>query len=127
MSSLSPEDRVLYSPCATSQELLGSLGKLDSLQRGTTKKLKWLIVISKFSARLEPFLKVVDIFVSSDPEYAALCWGALRLVLQACHQLFLGDREHVELTQDAVGIELWHFLREIHRPPRQVGGFFSTV
>ena len=38
--------------------------------------------MQRFGERLEPYFKIVDIFVSSNPQYAALFWGSLRLVLK---------------------------------------------
>ncbi|XXG95139.1 hypothetical protein Hte_001399 [Hypoxylon texense] len=38
--------------------------------------------ISSLASCLRPYFQVIDIFVSSHPEFAALVWGALRLVFQ---------------------------------------------
>lgn len=39
------------------------------------------------ASRISHYGQVVDTFVSSNPEYAALVWGALRFLLQVCTQL----------------------------------------
>ncbi|PVH88665.1 hypothetical protein DL98DRAFT_648024 [Cadophora sp. DSE1049] len=38
--------------------------------------------IDQFGKSMEPFFKIVGIFVSSHPEWTALFWGAIRLVFQ---------------------------------------------
>ncbi len=39
--------------------------------------------------KFEPFFKIVDIFVSSSPEIAALAWGSIRMVFMVTHPLLL--------------------------------------
>lgn len=36
--------------------------------------------IEKISNRLSPFMRVIDLMVSSHPEFAAIVWGSLSLV-----------------------------------------------
>jgi hypothetical protein len=38
--------------------------------------------IDKFSRTMKPYFDVVDTLVSSHPEYAAILWGAVKLVCQ---------------------------------------------
>jgi hypothetical protein len=38
--------------------------------------------IDKFTAKISPYFEVLGIMVSSHPEWTAIAWGALRLVLQ---------------------------------------------
>jgi len=82
LASLSEKDRKLYSPCASSSELLAGIGKLEAITKQKTRGRKHLQAIREFSDNLAPYFRLVDIFVSSNPQYAALCWGAVRLVLQ---------------------------------------------
>ena len=42
----------------------------------------WRRVIGTLESNLEPYFKIIGIFVSSNPEYAAIIWGGIRLVLQ---------------------------------------------
>jgi hypothetical protein len=68
---------------------LKSLGTLDRLKTRKSKgAARILTTIARFAASFDPYLKVVDVLVSSNPEYAALCWGALRLVLQVRYSCF---------------------------------------
>lgn len=45
-----------------------------------SRLLKCCKRISDVSEHIAPYFKAVDIFVSSHPEYAALAWGAIRMV-----------------------------------------------
>jgi hypothetical protein len=36
--------------------------------------------VTRLSNKLSPFFKVVDLFVSSNPTFAAVAWGSIRLV-----------------------------------------------
>ena len=38
--------------------------------------------IHKFGASLQPYFKILNIVVQSHPEWSAIAWGAVRLVLQ---------------------------------------------
>ncbi|KAI0384987.1 hypothetical protein F5Y04DRAFT_246589 [Hypomontagnella monticulosa] len=82
LSSLSPRHRLLYSPCASEKDFLDGLKKLDILAKRTLQSQRWIESIKEFAAQLSPFFKVVDTFVSSHPDYAAVAWGALKLVFQ---------------------------------------------
>jgi len=86
--SLPENDRKLYSPCATADDLLDGLRKLDVLskQRQKQRSTRFLSSIKKLNSRLRPYFDVVGICIQSNPQYTSLVWGALRLVLQV--QLF---------------------------------------
>jgi hypothetical protein len=72
---------MLFAPCASSEDLLDGLRKLSSLAKHRNKE-SFLSRISDFAASLQPYLNIVDIMVSSNPQYTALVWGALRFVFQ---------------------------------------------
>ncbi|KAK4174518.1 hypothetical protein QBC36DRAFT_357082 [Triangularia setosa] len=61
-------------PSATAPDVFGHYQKplVDSI----------LKILAAFMGHIEPYFKVVEIFVSLNPEWAAITWGALRLVLQ---------------------------------------------
>lgn len=82
LASLSPQDRSLYSPCASFDELSKTVGELHLIKERKIVGTKIFEVLGKIHDTLEPYFKVVGIFVSSRPEWAALAWGAIRLVLQ---------------------------------------------
>jgi hypothetical protein len=85
LSSLSTQDRSLYSPCASAADLAEAIKKLDAIAHRKLPLENAIKMIEKFSSHIEPYFKVADIFVSSNPEYTALVWGALRLVLQVSY------------------------------------------
>lgn len=43
--------------------------------------------IHRFGKLLQNYFEVVDIFVSSRPEYAAIAWGAIRLALKVSPEI----------------------------------------
>jgi hypothetical protein len=79
--SLPDHDQMLFAPCASAQDLEIGLAKLKSLARHHQKQ-NFLSRISQFAKALQPYLNVVDIMVSSNPQYTALVWGGLRFILQ---------------------------------------------
>ncbi|KAN0098880.1 hypothetical protein V8E51_014543 [Hyaloscypha variabilis] len=79
--SLPEMDQMSFAPCASGEDLLAGMGKLSSLAKHHEKKL-FVSRISDFTATLQPYLNIVDIMVSSSPQYTALVWGALRFVFQ---------------------------------------------
>ena len=81
--SLPEKERLQYSPCASATDLILGLEKIDALaKRGQKRRhTRFLGVIGKFSDRIEPFFDVINIFIQSKPEYSAIIWGSLRLVL----------------------------------------------
>ncbi|KAI0379207.1 hypothetical protein F5Y04DRAFT_290418 [Hypomontagnella monticulosa] len=82
ISSLAPEDRVYYSPCASAADLEHSIQNLQCFADRRLPKSAILNLVKSLNQNLEPYFKVVEIFVSSNPELAALVWGSLRLILQ---------------------------------------------
>lgn len=40
--------------------------------------------INNLAVRLRPFFDIVSIFVSSNPEFAAIAWGSICLVFKVC-------------------------------------------
>ena len=68
-------------------DLVQELQKLDIVAREGSSGKRWLSIVRRFAERLEPYFKIVDIFVSSNPQYAAIFWGSLRLVLKVSSNL----------------------------------------
>lgn len=84
IASLSKKERMLFAPCSSAEDLLDGIKKLHVIQK---QSQNWKIGaclkrICAFSDALKPYFEVVTIFVSSNPQYTALLWGALRLILQ---------------------------------------------
>ncbi|KAK8062967.1 hypothetical protein PG997_015064 [Apiospora hydei] len=75
LASLSVNDQLMYSPCASSHELLQAVKKLARMtvnqrsgRRHKHKTTQWMSAISKLGKALEPYFKVVELFVSSNPD-----------------------------------------------------------
>jgi hypothetical protein len=82
ISSLSPQDRRLFPPYASLADLTDDIRKVDAIASFKIHEKMILDFIGRFSSQVEPYFKVVEIFVSSNSQHAALFWGALRLIFQ---------------------------------------------
>jgi hypothetical protein len=82
LGSLCPEDRLLYSPCASAEDFREAVKKLEATATRVGRRGKPMRCVYTLSKRLEPYFEVVNIFIQSNPQYSALFWGAFRLVLQ---------------------------------------------
>lgn len=82
--SLPPKERLLYLPCASHDDFINAMRKLEEVanKRRMRGGSRFLDRIARLSGRLEPFFEVVNIMIQSNPEYTALAWGALRFILQ---------------------------------------------
>jgi hypothetical protein len=58
----------------------------DVLDKKLPRPKDWAVMqaISGVATTLQPYFKVVDTFVSSSPEIAALVWGTLRFIFTVC-------------------------------------------
>ena len=84
IASLSKRERILFAPCSSADDLLDGIKKLHVIQKQShNRKISVCLKrIRGFSDALKPYFEVLTILVSSNPQYAALIWGALRLTLQ---------------------------------------------
>lgn len=84
LEALPEKERKRYSPCSSAQDLLDGLSKLDVMSKKLQKAPSNRVVkgIKTFSVRLQPYFAIIDVFIQSNPTYAAIIWGSLRLVLQ---------------------------------------------
>ncbi|KAL2075301.1 hypothetical protein VTL71DRAFT_244 [Oculimacula yallundae] len=82
LTLLSPKERSLFSSCSCADELLADAQKLAVVSKNRVRGRRFMGRIKAFSDGLAPYFEVVGIIVQSNPEYAALAWGGVRLVLQ---------------------------------------------
>ncbi|KAL1616668.1 hypothetical protein SLS54_008235 [Diplodia seriata] len=78
---LSDDEKTVFAGFADSTALITSietLAKEHHIHKGCITAC--CEAVNTVGQRLMPYFKVVDIFVSSHPEYAALLWGAVRLM-----------------------------------------------
>jgi len=102
LGSLSEEERKTFPTCRSADELLQSARELEVLAREQRKGRALIVKIQKFSDKLSPFFKIIDIFCSTHPEWANIAWGALRLILQVC------IKQH---------LRVFHFQQSLTMPP----------
>ncbi|KAI1123005.1 hypothetical protein F5Y10DRAFT_270507 [Nemania abortiva] len=78
--SLSDDHRGLFVEYESSTAMLEAIHR--HMPAHSNSNILWRCCrrIERLSERLNPFFKVVDIFVSSNPQYSAIAWGAIRLV-----------------------------------------------
>ena len=82
LSSLTHDERALYAPCTSSKRLSESVQRLHILLTDNDRKNTVIGLLAKFHDAFEPYFKVINVFVSSNPDPGAIVWGALQLVLQ---------------------------------------------
>ena len=86
-ASLAPQEQSIFTQCHSADELIRHVENLGSLKR-VHRRGKFIQRISQFSKSLSHYFDVIGILVQSHPEFAALAWGAFRLVLQ----VYVADR-----------------------------------
>jgi hypothetical protein len=80
-ASLAPQEQSIFTPCSSPEELIRHVENLDSIKK-IQKRGAFMRRVKIFSDSLRHYFDVIGILVQSHPEYAALAWGAFRLVLQ---------------------------------------------
>lgn len=81
LRSLSPDERTLFSTCASAENLLADARQLEIISKNRTRGRRFMQRITAISKTLVPYFEVVGITVQTT-EYAALAWGGIRLILQ---------------------------------------------
>jgi hypothetical protein len=80
--SLPPNERSKFVTYNSASEMMENIAAFEK-SINERRQFEWAVKkIRKFNGALEPYFAVVDILIQSHPDYAALVWGALRLVLQ---------------------------------------------
>ena len=78
--ALSEEDKLHLPGIEDASDMMKDLIARCTKAKESSKLLIACKSIDKFAQRWQSFFDVVGIFVSSNPEWSALAWGALRLV-----------------------------------------------
>lgn len=81
LGSLSENEYSFFKDCSSSAELIIEVNKFTNLKSRHKARTKTPDIIKGFSERIEPYCKVIDTFIRSGPEYSALVWGSIRLIL----------------------------------------------
>ena len=82
---LPEEDKRQFQAFEDPRQMIASVEQhIESLNSGRTSRLlEACKKIEQFSLAMHPFFEITNIFVSSHPDWAAIAWGAIRLVFQA--------------------------------------------
>jgi len=89
INSLPEKDRERYALCASADDLLEGLTKLEvlSVKRQKTRSRQLLRGIKTFSDHLQPYFDTLGVLAQSN-QYSCIAWGSLRLVLQVRVETF---------------------------------------
>jgi len=89
--NLPEDDKPDFQILDTPQEMIASIEQhvMNLNSPRTTRLLDACKKIEQFSKTMTPFFNIVDIFVSSHPDWAAVVWGAIRLVFQVSTSIVL--------------------------------------
>jgi hypothetical protein len=111
LDSLPDGERASFSTCSSRRELLSEIESLKTAGYQRNKSItKVFSKIDGFSKSLECYFKVIEIVISSNPEYSAIVWGTLRLFLQVrSRDMF---RWYILLMPNVVCKKLHYVLRE---------------
>lgn len=82
LQSLPPTERQLFIPFASSEQLLEEVRQWDVIQKENFRAARLLSNIKEFSDNIQPYFDAIGFLVSSHPEFTALAWGGIRLVLK---------------------------------------------
>ncbi|ORY10198.1 hypothetical protein BCR34DRAFT_567287 [Clohesyomyces aquaticus] len=82
LATLPKEETALVQLVDTPKLLIDNTSRLAVIAKSRVKGEKFIRQITSFAKKIDPYLQVVDILVQSHPEYAALAWGAIRLILK---------------------------------------------
>jgi hypothetical protein len=82
LDSISEQERAQFSQCSSADAVLEHLKGLESFQNDNRRATAVFRRIKSFSDYLEPYFQALDVIVQSHPEWCAIAWGALRLILR---------------------------------------------
>ena len=81
-SSLPEEDRNTLREFKDPESMIRAIEEQVGRAPQGRRMLSCCKMIERFAKKWEPFFQIINIFVSTHPEYAGLAWGAIRLVFQ---------------------------------------------
>ncbi|RPA75620.1 hypothetical protein BJ508DRAFT_311810 [Ascobolus immersus RN42] len=83
---LGKQEMIWFKECKTPAEFQSYLGTVEALASSPRRGEPLLAKIHKLSSRLEPYFKIVEIILQTDPKWSSIAWGGFRLILQlACN------------------------------------------
>jgi flagellar biosynthesis GTPase FlhF len=82
LNALAPAESARFKRCSSAEELLKSAQELDVIAKDRIRGRGFMSRIKSFNDSLAPYFGVIEVVISSNPEYAAIAWGSIRLALQ---------------------------------------------
>ncbi len=93
LASLPPDQRDKLSECESTDDMIAEIRALEIIKQRKAVGKTCINVVQQLGDRLKPFFQVVDTFVSSNPNVAALVWGSLRFVFLVSSKFRLEFKE----------------------------------
>lgn len=75
--------RAHFAACPSAADLIEHVRNDERLSRNKTLLRRALSILDSVNTSLSSYFTALDMFPQSNPEFAAIAWGALKLVLQA--------------------------------------------
>lgn len=85
LDSIPEEEKSRYSTSSSAEDLLQDLRKILADAKTFEQKRTASVLLKRIktlSDSLEPYFRIVEIVIQSNPEFAAIAWGAFRLIVQ---------------------------------------------
>lgn len=82
LDALAPAESSRFKNCSSAEDLLKSAQELEVIAKDRIRGRGFMSRIRSFNDSLAPYLGVIEVLISSRPEYTAIAWGSIRLVLQ---------------------------------------------
>lgn len=82
LEALAPSESSRFKECSSAAELLKSAQELEIIAKDRIRGRGFISRIRSFNDSLAPYFGVIEVIISSHPQYAAIAWGSIRLALQ---------------------------------------------
>ena len=82
LAALTPAESSRFKTCSSAEDLLNSAQELEVIAKDRIRGRGFISRIRSFNDSLAPYFGVIEVIISSNPEYAAIAWGSIRLALQ---------------------------------------------
>lgn len=107
LGQISAGERAQFTKIESANDFLKGIKDLEKFAKNRGKWRKIFEAVKSCSEKIEPYFEIISILVSSHPEYAAIVWGAFRLVLQVSH-LVVVVRYPVDIL--VASLQFFHLL-----------------
>jgi hypothetical protein len=88
LETLPENERIQFSACTSASVLLQDVQSFTGFRKEHENWAASLRKVEKFSDHLQPYFEIANIVLRSNPEWSAIAWGALRLILKVNSSFF---------------------------------------